>query len=358
MRRVTLLLGVLGVLGLLGAALGLAAAPARAANVQIDVGDDYFSPARVAVKPGDTVTWVNPGSGEAHNVVFNDGSFTAPGVPSTTWTVMRTFMTPGKYTYHCQVHGAAMSGVVYVNAAGALPPLVSLAVSPNPAQTGQTVNFDASASTDSSGIVDYRWDLDGSGSFATDTGSTPTVSHSYSSPTSVIVTVRVTDMLGLSDERSVSLVVNSQPPPPPPPRPPPSVTGFAASHRIFRVGKASMPAPGKAMKRAALGTTFRFKLSQAATVKIDLRQLLPGRRQGTSCVKSTGKVKPAQMCTRAVSRGTLTRSSQVGPNSVVFSGRIGNKALTPGHYQAVLTATGATGVASATKTLTFKVVRA
>ena len=43
---------------------------------------------------------------------------------------------------------------------------------PPPAVTGQNVTFNASGSSDSQGtITDYKWDLDGSGKYATDTGS-------------------------------------------------------------------------------------------------------------------------------------------------------------------------------------------
>jgi plastocyanin len=326
MRRIELALGFVSV------ALGVLAAPAAAAHQSVEVGDDFFTPARVAVMPGDSVTWTNPGSGEAHNVLFEDGQFTAPGTPSTgPWTVTRTFAIAGKYPYHCQVHGLEMSGVVYVNAAGALPPLVALVASPNPVVTGQPVSFDASASTDSSGIAKYQWDLDGSGMFATDTGTTPRVSRSYASAGMITVKVRVTNTLGLSDEKSVSVRVNA---------PRPAVTEFAATNRVLRTG-----------------TTFKYKLSERATVKIDLRQLLPGRRQGKRCVNPAGKVTKAQMCVRAVSRGTLTRASHAGANAVAFSGRIGNQALAPGNYEAVLTATNAAGLASGAKTLTLKVVR-
>jgi plastocyanin len=343
MRRITLLVGVLG------AALGVIAAPAGAANAPVDVGDEYFSPARVAVRPGESVMWTNPGTIEPHNVVFFDGFAEPPKPQSDPWKATRTFTAPGKYAYYCDQHGQAMSGVVYVNDAGALPPLVSLVVSPNPAVTGQTVSFDASGSSDPRGIAKYEWDLDGTGWFASDPSTTPRVSRSYTSLASLTVKVRVTNTLGLSDERSVSLVVNApSAPPPTPPAPPPAgttrpvVTEFAVTNRIFRAGKASTRTTGNAAKKAATGTTFKYKLSETATVKIDLQQLLPGRKMGRG----------------AVSRGTLTRTSHVGANSVAFTGRIGNKVLAPGNYQAVLTATNATGVASAPKTITLKVVRA
>ena len=42
---------------------------------------------------------------------------------------------------------------------------------------GETVTLNASESTDQGTITDYKWDLNGSGKYATDTGATPTVEH-------------------------------------------------------------------------------------------------------------------------------------------------------------------------------------
>jgi plastocyanin len=118
---------------------GLAAllvAPAAVAESQ-SVGttsDDFWTPAKVAVKPGETVTFTN--SGGEHNVVWNDGK--VPPTPSESvepsqWPsggVTRTFDRAGKFRYYCELHGDAtedfgMVGYVYVNAAGLLPPTVT-----------------------------------------------------------------------------------------------------------------------------------------------------------------------------------------------------------------------------------------
>ena len=56
-----------------------------------------------------------------------------------------------------------------------------MSASPTTVDTGQAVTFDGSASTDTeAAIVDYKWDLDGDGTFETDTGSTRLASRSYS----------------------------------------------------------------------------------------------------------------------------------------------------------------------------------
>ena len=53
---------------------------------------------------------------------------------------------------------------------------------PQSAQTGQSVTFDGSGSTDLDGtIAKYEWDLDGNGTYETDTGTTPTVTTTYAS---------------------------------------------------------------------------------------------------------------------------------------------------------------------------------
>jgi hypothetical protein len=74
----------------------------------------------------------------------------------------------------------------------------------------ERVSFDASSSSDPDGrIVRYQWDLDGDGSFETDTGSTPAASRSYRRPQTVEVGLRVTDDAGGSATTSVALQVGS-----------------------------------------------------------------------------------------------------------------------------------------------------
>ncbi len=56
-------------------------------------------------------------------------------------------------------------------------------------------------------------------------------------------------------------------------------------------------------------------------------------------------------------QGTLTRVSKAGVNRVAFSGRIGSRKLSPGSYQATLTATDLSGNASKPKTISFTIVK-
>ena len=73
-------------------------------------------------------------------------------------------------------------------------PAASFTATPATAPTGQAVAFDAAGSTDADGtIVKYEWDLDGNGSYETDTGTTRTTSRTYAAPATLNVGLRVTD---------------------------------------------------------------------------------------------------------------------------------------------------------------------
>lgn len=73
-----------------------------------------FEPPTVTITAGGTVTWSV--SGTTHSVVFNSAAPEGGDVPNTApgGSASRTFATPGRYAYHCGVHGASMSGTVVV----------------------------------------------------------------------------------------------------------------------------------------------------------------------------------------------------------------------------------------------------
>jgi plastocyanin len=84
--------------------------PTTVAN-QVNIVNLAFDPATIAVKAGDTVTWVN-GDSTAHTVVADDGSFDsgeiAPGA-----SFPFTFAAAGTVPYHCGIH-PQMKGTVVV----------------------------------------------------------------------------------------------------------------------------------------------------------------------------------------------------------------------------------------------------
>jgi plastocyanin len=145
-RRLLCLAALTAAAAALGAPLALADNQSVVARI-----DNVFAPAKVAVKPGETVTFTN--SGGDHNVVWNDG---APSQPPTAvapdqWPaggVARTFSRSGRFRYYCELHGdrtidLGMVGYVYVNPAGLLPPTVS-ALSASGTRTGVRIKFRSS----------------------------------------------------------------------------------------------------------------------------------------------------------------------------------------------------------------------
>jgi PKD domain len=117
---------------------------------------------------------------------------------------------------------AGPSGLVYVLGQNDVlrvdpsTPSASLTVAPTLALTGKQVTFDASGSSAPlSTITRYEWDLDGDGTFETDTGTTPVASRSYAERGGVHVSVRVTAESGITDTAEGTLTVLLAPPPGP-----------------------------------------------------------------------------------------------------------------------------------------------
>lgn len=191
----------------------LGVAPAGAVTTK-DVGvvDFAFVPGTIAVMPADSVRWTYSSGGAPHNVVFDDGSFSEPALPTfAAWTRTRTFASTGMYRYYCAAHGGpggvGMAGVVIVNETGNIPPSAVLTATPSPVEVNATVSFSAAGSADLDGtITKYEWDLDGDGTYEVDSATTATTSRSYSTVGSRNARLRVTDNVGastVSDTRAV-----------------------------------------------------------------------------------------------------------------------------------------------------------
>ena len=115
----------------------------------------------------------------------------------------------------------------------------------------------------------------------------------------------------------------------------PLIASFRATPTRFALARVATPAAA----RVPRGTRFRYALSEQAQVTVKLQRALPGRRAGGRCVRPTPRLRKARRCTRYVSVGTLRRSGAKGANIIRFTGRIGKRALRPGAYRAVISAT-------------------
>ncbi len=90
-------------------------------------------------------------------------------------------------------------------------PKASFTSAPAVATAGVPVRLDASASSSPAGsIVDYAWDFDGSKSYATDGGGSATISHTFSSPGTYTVDLRVKDSLGQTATVSHTITVGAE----------------------------------------------------------------------------------------------------------------------------------------------------
>src|SRR3989440_339956 len=90
-------------------------------------------------------------------------------------------------------------------------PVASFTASPTPAPPGAAVTFDASGSVEpkpGASITSYEWDLDGNGSFDSNTGTPPTTSTTLSSPGTYTLRVRVTDADGATAVAPVTVTVD------------------------------------------------------------------------------------------------------------------------------------------------------
>jgi hypothetical protein len=137
----------------------------------------------------------------------------------------------------------------------------------------------------------------------------------------------------------------------------PVLQSLTLANKRFAVGSEQTALTAARRRRAPRGTTFRFSLSEPATVRIAIERARPGRRVGRRCRRPTRRLRKKRRCTRFVATGTLTRRAVAGANSTRFSGRLGRRALRPGRYRAIASATDRAGNRSRARRVSFNVVR-
>jgi PKD repeat protein len=139
-----------------------------------------------------------------------DGNGTYETNTGTTKTASRSYTTPGEVTVGLRVtdNKGATGSTTKVITIKNQPPVASFTATPSPATAGAAVTFDASASKDPDGtIAKYEWDLDGNGTYETNTGTTATTTRSYPTAAEPAVGLRVTDDRGATGTTTKTLVV-------------------------------------------------------------------------------------------------------------------------------------------------------
>jgi hypothetical protein len=135
----------------------------------------------------------------------------------------------------------------------------------------------------------------------------------------------------------------------------PSITNISQSHRRWRAGGAVARFASAA--RPPVGTTFRFSLNQAATVRFGFAQLLPGRRVNGKCVAQTTANRNRRACTRSVGRGAISKSATAGAHKLFFQGRLTpTRNLKPGTYRLTITAINSVGLSASRTLRTFTII--
>jgi len=132
-------LRLLPLLALTGLVLLAAPAAAAQAGKEATIVDFDFSPGRLTVEAGTTVTWTNTGS-RPHTATDRGGTFdTRPIAPGTKAEV--TLSTPGTYFYFCRINPAKMNGVLVVEPGPDEPRAVRVQAV-DPGFTGDRLRFD------------------------------------------------------------------------------------------------------------------------------------------------------------------------------------------------------------------------
>jgi PKD repeat protein len=173
-----------------------------------------FTISQNPARPGQSVTFNASGSSTPSGQITDyrwdlDGDGVYETDTGTNPTLTTSLANAGEYNIGLRVatSGGATATATHVLTVGNLPPVVKASATPNPVSVGQNVTIDASGTTDQGTITDYKWDLDGNGTYETDTGTTPKVTTSFATAGSHSVGVEVTDDHGLSSHTTIPVSV-------------------------------------------------------------------------------------------------------------------------------------------------------
>jgi Big-like domain-containing protein/WD40 repeat protein len=137
---------------------------------------------------------------------------------------------------------------------------------------------------------------------------------------------------------------------------PAKIDKVVVSHKVWRRGSGL---PLVLSRRAPVGTTISYRLSEKARVTFTFARRSRGRKVGRRCVKPKRSNRRKRRCTRYVKAGTLHFDGKQGTNRVKFQGRLSRrKRLAVGRYRLVVGAKDAAGnVSKNAKPVFFKIVK-
>ena len=225
------------------------------------------------------------------------------------------------------------------------PPTAALAIARSAVAAGRRVTLDASGSRDPEGLrLVYEWDLDGDETFERGSGTTSTATPRFAVDGPKTVAVRVNDPHGGRAVAVGTLEVDGSLP---------MVTRLRSAARVLAVPARRKRARGSAARaaRPPSSTSIRFRLSEAASVRLTVERARSGRRaRGGPC---RPKAKRGRRCTAWSRVRLIKRSGRAGENAIALRAR----GLTPGSFRVVLAAVDEVGNRSPRRTLALRVVR-
>ncbi len=136
---------------------------------------------------------------------------------------------------------------------------------------------------------------------------------------------------------------------------PASLTGYRLSPATFAA--ASKGPSVAAARKAKVGATVRYTLSEPASVRFAVERARNGRRVRGTCRPPTRRNRRRSSCTsyRRL-KGSFTHTGKQGPNRFRFTGRLRGRKLGPGPYRLVAMTTDAAGNPSKPKRVKFTIV--
>ena len=144
-------------------------------------------------------------------------------------------------------------------------------------------------------------------------------------------------------------------PPPPPMR---IVVKGSSNHSFAPAGGSTAvhlsSGLASASKHVPRGTVFSYTLNQDAAVTVEMKRVKAGRLVGKKCKRPTKATRKKKKCD--LTEHKLFRNGKEGKNSLPYTGRVKGKALRPGSYVAVFTAT-APGGKPKSDSAGFRIVR-
>jgi hypothetical protein len=208
--------------------------------------------------------------------------------------------------------------------------------SPAAGPIGTTFIFDATGSQG----VRFLWDLDGDGTYETDTGPSQQAEKSYTGAGTIVVGLEVIDTDGSSDYTNVPITVlaPAEPEPEQDDVTSPVISNAFITPKAFRLGGKATPLNGH-ISKIKRGAKLTWTLSEGANLSIKIQRCSSKRR-----------------CTPHVTV-KMHRTVAAGTRSLAFSGRIELRKLAPGGYRFVLDATDLAGNFSDTVYVPFVILR-